>query len=443
MKGKWQRRTIQISPPQLLALGFMLLILIGALLLKLPVASTEHVSWIDAFFIADSATTVTGLGTVDIGGTFSLFGEIVIMVLVQLGGLGIMTFAVMILIMFGRKIGLKQRLLVQEAFNQTSIGGIIKLVKTLFLFSIIIEGIAFLLLSERWVPQFGWGRGMYYSLFHTVMAFNNAGFSIWPDNLASFIGDPVVNIVISGLFIVGGLGFTVLIDLWRKRDFRSLTLHTKLMLIGTFIINLSAMGLIFVMEYGNPKSFGGLSLSEQLFGSWFQAVSPRTAGFLTIPTTDLTVSSILLIMILMFIGAGSASTGSGIKLTTFIIVLLATASFLKGKDELVVFRRTIKKATIVRALAIIVISLLVVVVGLFLLTMTEDKPFLSLLFEVLSAFGTVGLTLDLTPLLTTPGKIIIMGIMFIGRIGPLAFAFIFATRKSSVVKYPEEDVFTG
>ncbi|WLV24968.1 TrkH family potassium uptake protein [Aciduricibacillus chroicocephali] len=443
MKGKWQRNMIRLSPPQLLAAGFMLMILIGGLLLKLPAAGTEHVSWIDAFFTAVSATTVTGLGTVDIGSTFSLFGEIIIMVLVQLGGLGLMTFAVMALIMLGRKIGLKQRLLVQEAFNQTSIGGIIRLVRTLFLFSIIIEGIAFLLLSERWVPEYGWSKGMYYSLFHTVTAFNNAGFSLWPDNLARYVGDPVVNIVISGLFIIGGLGFTVLIDLWRKRDFRSLTLHTKLMLVGTFIINLSAMGLIFVMEYGNQRSFGGLSLHEQLFGSLFQAVSPRTAGFLTIPTSDLTVSSILLIMVLMFIGAGSASTGSGIKLTTFIVVLLTTISFLKGKDEVVIFRRTIRKATILRSLAIIVVSLLFVLVSLFLLTMTENKPFLSLLFEVLSAFGTVGLTLDLTPHLTTPGKIIIMGLMFIGRVGPLAFAFIFATRKSSAVKYPEEDIFTG
>lgn len=443
MRGNWKGISIQLNPPRVLAIGFIFLIVIGAVLLKLPVAGGNHVSWIDSFFIAVSATTVTGLGTVDIGSTFTTFGEVVIMVLVQLGGLGLMTFAVMILIMLGRKIGLKQRILIREAFNQTSLGGLIRLVKLLFIFSITIEGLAFLLLSERWIPEYGWEKGMFYSAFHTVTAFNNAGFSIWPDNLARYVGDPIVNIVISSLFIIGGLGFTVLVDLYYKRSFRMLTLHSKLMIVGTVGLNILAMVVIFLLEYGNTASFGGLSLSEKVFGAYFQAASPRTAGFLTIPTTDLTTPTILLTMVLMFIGAGSASTGSGIKVTTFIIVLLATLAFLRGKEEVVVFNRTIKKSIIVRALAIIVVSLLTVTIGLFVLTITENQPFLSLLFEVISAFGTVGLTLDLTPHLTASGKVVIMILMFIGRIGPLAFAFVFATRKESVVKHPSEDIFTG
>ena len=262
VKGK----IINISPPQTLALSFLIIIAIGACLLKLPGASTTYISWVDALFTATSATTVTGLVVVDTGADFTVFGQTVIMCLIQIGGLGLMTFAVLVVMMIGKKIGLQQRILVQEAFNQTSLGGLVRLVKHLFIFTIVIEFVAFLILSIRWVPEYGLQKGLFHSLFNTISAFNNAGFSLWPDNLSQYVGDPIVNLVITGLFITGGIGFTVLLDLWTKRNFRKLSLHSKLMIVGTLIINTTAALLIFILEYSNPGTLGGLPFGRQNVG---------------------------------------------------------------------------------------------------------------------------------------------------------------------------------
>lgn len=442
---RWKQKIIKFSPPQVLALGFASLIVIGAILLKLPVASTTEVSWLNAFFTATSAITVTGLTVFDIGTDFTLFGQIVLMFMFQIGGLGLMTFAVIILMMLGRKLGIQHRILVQEAFNQTSLGGLFRLVKTLFIYTLIIEGIAFIILSVRWVPEFGLSHGMYVSLFHTISAFNNAGFALWPDSLSRYVGDPVVNLVISGLLIIGGLGFTVLIDIWTKRRFSKLSFHSKLMIIGTILLNVIALILIFVLEYSNPATLGSLPLSDKIWGAYFQAVTPRTAGFNTLPIGEMTTPSLLLILLLMFIGAGSASTGSGIKVTTFMVVLLATVSVLRGKNETVIFKRQIKRQAILKALAIIVVSSIFIYIALFALTITENQPFITILFELMSAFGTVGISMGITADLSVAGKLIIMIMMFIGRIGPLTFAFTLSKRKhkESKIRCPEDDVFIG
>ncbi|OLO39315.1 Ktr system potassium transporter B [Alkalihalophilus pseudofirmus] len=439
MRGK----VINLSPPQILALSFLVFIVIGTILLKLPIASTTYISLIDALFTATSAITVTGLVVVDTGTNFTIFGQVVIMCLIQLGGLGLMTFAVLIIMMLGKKIGLQQRILIQEAFNQTSLGGLVRLIKILIIFTFILESIAFIILSFRWIPELGWQEGMYQSLFHTISAFNNAGFSLWSDSLSGYIGDPIVNLVITGLFITGGIGFTVLADIWYKKNFRKLSLHSKLMIVGTFVTNMVMMLVIFILEYGNPATLGSLPLSDKLWGAYFQAVTPRTAGFNTIEIGDMTTASILLILLLMFIGAGSASTGSGIKLTTFLVMLLATITFLRGRNETVVFERTIQQHTKIRALAIIVISILFIFLTLFILTITENAPFLMIVFEVFSAFGTVGLSMGLTGELSIIGKQVIIVMMFIGRIGPLTLAFTLARPKKSNVRYPNEEVFTG
>ncbi|MDE5413649.1 TrkH family potassium uptake protein [Alkalihalobacterium chitinilyticum] len=439
MRGK----VIHLSPPQILALSFLVFIAIGTVLLKLPVASTTYISWLDALFTATSAITVTGLVVVDTGTYYTVFGQVVIMCLIQLGGLGLMTFAVLIIMMLGKKVGLQQRILIQEAFNQTSIGGLVRLIKILVIFTLILESIAFTILSIRWIPEYGWQEGMYQSLFHTISAFNNAGFSLWSDSLSGYVGDPVVNLVITALFITGGIGFTVLADLWYKKNFRRLSLHSKLMIVGTFATNIIAMLVIFVLEYANPATLGSLPLSDKLWGAYFQAVTPRTAGFNTLEIGDMTTASILLILLLMFIGAGSASTASGIKLTTFLVMILATITFLRGRSETVVFDRTIKQQTKIRALAIIVISILFIFLTLFILTITENAPFLMIVFEVFSAFGTVGLSMGLTGELSAIGKQVIILLMFIGRIGPLTLAFTLARPKKSNIRYPDEEVFTG
>lgn len=436
---KW----VRFSPPQVLAIGFFLTIIVGSLLLKLPISTAKPLSWIDALFTAASATTVTGLAVVDTGTEFTVFGQTIIMGLIQVGGLGFMTFAVLIVMILGKKIGLKERMLVREALNQPTIGGVIGLVKVLFLFSISIELIAALILSIRLVPQYGWASGLFASVFHAISAFNNAGFSLWPDNLMSYVGDPAVNLVITFLFITGGIGFTVLFDILKNRRFKAFSLHTKLMLAGTFILNIAATLIIFILEYSNPGTLGSLHLPDKLWASYFQAVTPRTAGFNSVDFGSMREGTIVFVLLLMFIGAGSASTASGIKLTTFLVILMSVIAYLRGHKETVIFRRTIKYPIIIKALAVSVISLFIVFIGIFALTITEQAPFIQIVFETFSAFGTVGLTMGVTPELTTAGKCIIIAIMFIGRIGPLTFVFSFAKTEKSNIRYPDGEVFTG
>ncbi|TWM27124.1 hypothetical protein CHCC14821_1530 [Bacillus paralicheniformis] len=436
-------KQIQLSPSQLLVLVFLFFIILGTLLLKTPAATSKPIGWIDTLFTSTSAMTVTGLAVVDTGTDYTLFGQLMILVLIQVGGLGIMSFAVLIFIMLGKKIGLKERLLIQQSLNQTSLGGIIKLIKSLFIYSFAIEMLAMLILAVKWVPEYGFARGVYYSLFHAVSAFNNAGFSIWPDSLMQYEGDPLVNLVISFLFIIGGIGFTVLSDLWHKRSFKKLSLHSKLMIYGTFIINLSAMIFIFLLEYQNQKTLGMLPPAEKLWGAYFQAVTPRTAGFNTTDIGSLHESTITLLLLLMFVGAGSASTGGGIKLTTFLVILLSVITFLKGKKHISIAKKTLKDQLIIRSLAISTISVLLILAAVFILNMTEPKPFLAILFEVVSAFGTVGLSMGITADLTPVGKIMIIFIMFLGKLGPLTLAFSLARPEQENIRYSSEDILTG
>lgn len=439
-----KQKVIRLSPPQLLVVTFLFFIIVGMGLLKLPFATTEPISWLDALFTTTSAMTVTGLAVLDTGDAFTLFGEIVVMSLIQIGGLGIMSFAVLIFMMLGRKIGFKERLLLQQALNQTSVGGVIKLVKYLFAFSFLVEGLAVIILATEWVPEFGWKKGLYVSLFHSISAFNNAGFSLWSDSLMGYVGSPVVNLTISFLFIVGGIGFTVLVDLWKSKTIRKLSLHTKIMVLGTFMINVIAFMMIFVLEYNNPNTLAQLSLPDKLFASYFQAVTPRTAGFNSLDYGSMERSTLLLTILLMFIGAGSASTGGGIKLTTFVVISLSVFAFLKEKKEIRIFRRTIDQTYIFKALAVSMISVLLVFTALFFLDMTErDTSFLSLLFEVVSAFGTVGLSMGITGSLSVIGKWIIIMVMFVGKLGPLTLAFSLSRPDKEKIRYPKEDILTG
>lgn len=439
--SKWE--TIQLTPPQVLALGFALVILLGTVLLKLPISTKVEISWMDAFFTAASATTVTGLSVINIGTTLSVFGECVMIVMMQIGGLGLMTFAIFVLILLGKKIGLKERLIVQESFNQTSIGGVIRLVKILFIFTIAVELVGTVILSLKWIPVYGAVRGVFYSLFHSVSAFNNAGFSLFSDNLMGYSHDGLVNLVITLLIITGGLGFTVLVDLANKRNFKNLKLHSKIMLIGTFVLNVTAILFLFLLEYSNEATIGSMPLGEKLWVSYFQGISPRTAGFNTIDIGGMTDGSLLLIMLLMFIGAGSASTGSGIKVTTFIVIVWSVFAYIRGRKEPVMFERTIHQTVVFKSLAVTMIGLFFVFLTAFLLTVTEDASLSMILFESFSAFGTVGLSMGLTPDLSNAGRLLIIILMFIGRIGPLTLAFSFARTRTAKIRYPEEDIFIG
>ena len=426
-----------------IALGFVLLIVMGTFLLKLPFATTQSLSWLDTLFTATSAVTVTGLIVVNTGNAFTVFGQSVIMVLMQLGGLGLMTFAVSVFLLLKRKVGMQQRMLIQESLNQNTTGGLIQLVRGLIIFALGLEGIGFILLSFRWIPEFGWAKGAFVSLFHTIAAFNNAGFSIWSDNLSAYQSDPIVTFTITSLFMLGGIGFTVLLDLWHHRKFKLLSLHSKIMIVGTVVLNLIAFLLIFAIEYSNPETLGNLTVGGKALASYFQALTPRTAGFNSVNIAAFYPATLLLTILLMFVGAGSASTGSGIKLSTFIVLLLTPLTVLSGKKETSVFGRTIKETAILRAFTITIISLSFVFIATFILTLTEHASFMQILFEVVSAFGTVGLTIGLTPHLSITGKIVIMLVMFTGRIGSLTIASILAKKKESYIRYPKEDVFIG
>ncbi len=443
MNKSYLLKKIHMSPPQVLSITFLVAIFIGAILLYLPISTTAPISFLDALFTATSATTVTGLAVLSTGDDFTLFGQTVIMALMQIGGLGLMTFAVLIVMLLGKKIGLKGRILIQQSFNQYSLGGMIRLVRIILVFTFAIEAMAAAFLAVRWVPEYGWSFGLFTSAFHAVSAFNNAGFSLWNDSLSAYVGDPVINIIITLLFITGGIGFTVLYDMWNAKEFRQLSLHSKIMLTGTLVVNLFAMLFLFVSEYGNMETLGSLPLGDKLWASYFQAVTPRTAGFNSIDIGSMETGSIVLISLLMFIGAGSASTGSGIKLTTFLVIILVTASYLNGKKEAVIFNRAIPSHLLERSLAIVFISMTAVFAGILILSYTENAPFEWIVFEAFSAFGTVGLSMGLTGELSVLGKIVIMILMFVGRVGPVTLAFALARQHREPIRHPKGDIFTG
>ncbi|WP_424931199.1 TrkH family potassium uptake protein [Amaricoccus macauensis] len=437
--GRWR-----LPPPLVLILLYCALIVIGTLAFKLPIATTAPITWSDAAFTATSAITVTGLGVVDTGSTFTLFGQAVLLVLIQCGGLGIMTFAILILSMLGLHIGISHRHFLREDLNQTSIHGLLDLVRIIFRFVLICQAVGALLLCLVFVPEFGLGRGLWMSLFHAVSAFNNAGFALFPDSLSAWVGHPVINIVIPALFIVGGIGATVVMDLRAKRRWHQLSLHTKLMLIGTAILLTVPTFAIAAMEWTNPATLGALESPWTRFvASWFQAATARTAGFNTIDIGGFTNGSSLMYMVLMVVGAGSTSTGGGIKVTTFIVLLLATKAFFQRRTAVDIFGRRLGSAEIMKVLALSMVSVLTLFTALFILILFHEGEFLDLMFETASAFGTVGVSRGTTGDLDTAGRVVIMCVMFVGRVGPLTLGFILAMGPKRRIAYPAGTVHLG
>lgn len=441
----------RMSSPRIIIMGFGLVILIGTILLALPLASAtgESIGILDAFFTSTSAVCVTGLIVVDTPAAFTTFGEIVIMFLIQIGGLGFMTFGVIIAVLLGKRIGLKERLLIQQSTNASSAQGVVRLSLNIFLISFVIETISALILTFRWMGEYGFMRALYYGVFHSISAFNNAGFALWSDSLMHYVGDPVVNLVITFLFIMGGIGFTVILDVWGKRRWEDLSLHTKIVLSVTAMLIVVGSIMIFALEYNNPATLGDLSTTDKLWASFFQGVVPRTAGFNTLDITSMMAPSLFFIIFLMFIGASSGSTGGGIKTNTFAVLVLSVISIIRGQSDTQVYKRRIELQFVMRSLSVILISLSVVLISAFLLTITEKNSmdnfdFLTILFEATSAFGTVGLSMGLTYELSPLGKIIIIFTMFIGRLGPLtlAFALAKASHKQSY-RYAEEKILIG
>ncbi len=439
-----QRRLRSTSPPAILAFGYGLLVLVGSGLLKLDAARTAPLSWLEAFFTATSAVTVTGLVVVDTGSHFTLFGQLVIAFLIQAGGLGFMTFAILTLLNLGRRLGLRQQLIALEAFNQTSLISIRQVARSVLLYAGLIELIGWLLLTWRWSFDMSWPQAAYQGFFYTISAFNNAGFALSPDSLSRYVGDIPVNLIITLLFIIGGLGFVVLQDVTLNRGrWRKLRSYSRLMILGTLVLNLICWALFFLFEYANPATLGRLPLDEQLVAAWFQAVTPRTAGFNTLPIDQLTDASSLLTLMLMFIGGGSVSTASGIKLGTIMVVMAAVHAFLRQHDQVTVGYRSIPQALVMKALAVMVISSMLAFFASLMLAWLMPSPLLDCVFEVVSALGTVGLSRGLTGQLTPPAQLLIMLVMFAGRLGPLTLAYVIAVPKQQRIKYPKVDVLIG
>ena len=446
MRLAWARRgdRVHIPPPAILALLYAALIAIGAMLLKLPLATPAPITWSDAIFTATSAVTVTGLVVIDTGSQLSLFGQGVVMVLIQLGGLGLMTFAVLVLSMLGLPLSISYRIFLREDLNQTSISDLLVLVRGILKVVFACELLGVALLSLVFVPEFGWAHGLWQALFHTVSAFNNAGFGLFPDSLSAWVNNPIINLVVPALFIFGGLGFVVVTELFQKREWRSLSLHSKLMLVGTLGLILWSVAVFAALEWTNPLTLGGLDgTSDRLWASWFQGVTTRTAGFNTVDIGGTHDSTALMFMLLMVIGGGSTSTAGGIKVTTFIVLLLATIAFFKRRTQLHVFGRSLGSDEMMKVLALAMVSMLTVFTGIFLLSLSHDGDFLNLAFEVTSAFGTVGLSRGATGELDEFGRAVMAAIMFIGRVGPLTLGFFLATRAQPRISYPPSKVFLG
>jgi trk system potassium uptake protein TrkH len=440
---------IHFTSSRVILLSFAIPILLGAILLALPVssASGSSISWLDALFTSTSAVCVTGLVVVDTGTAYSLFGQIVIMCLIQIGGLGFMTYSVLVAVVLGKKIGLKDRLLIQQSTNALSTQGVVKLSLGIFAAAVVIEAFGAIILTIRWMGDMDFITALYYGIFHSVSSFNNAGFGLWSDSLSRYVGDPLINIVIPLLFIMGGLGFTVILDLWKNRSWRKLSLHSKIVLSTSAILCAGGFLVITTIESFNPDTFGALTGSEKMWAGFFQGVVTRTAGFNTIDIASMMTASQFFMIFLMFIGASSGSTGGGIKTTTFVVLLLTLISIVTGKRDVQIMHRRIPQSIIMRALAVMVISVGVVIAATFLLTLTEhslQKDFMEVLFEVTSAFGTVGLSMGLTPELSALGKLIIILTMFIGRLGPLTLAFALSQKQSrEKFRYLEEKVLIG
>ncbi|TJY39885.1 Trk family potassium uptake protein [Cohnella pontilimi] len=421
----------------MLVIGFALIILIGAQLLTLPVSSAigQSTPWLDALFTATSATCVTGLVVVDTGTHYSTFGQVVILSLIQIGGLGFMTMATLFAVALKRRISLKERLILQEALNQGSIEGIIRLVRKVLLYTLCIEVAGAILFTLRFLFDMPAGQAVYYGIFHAVSFFNNAGFDIMGHyrSLTMYVGDPIVNFTSMMLIVLGGIGFVVLSDLAEYRRNRKLSLHSKVALSMTGSLIVVGTLVIFIFEYTNPATFGQLNFGEKILAAMMQSVSPRTAGVNTVDIAGLRQATQFIIVILMFIGASPGSTGGGIKTTTFAALLGAVIAMVRGKEDVVMFKYRLAKERVYKALTVTLFALALVMLATMILSTTEDHQFLMLLFEVTSAFGTVGLTMGLTPDLTTAGKIIIIVMMFIGRLGPLTLSYAIAPKPGRVL----------
>lgn len=439
-----RHRLNRMPPPAVLALSYLALVVMGGLALMLPFAATRPLTMLEALFSSTSAVTVTGLSVIDVEHVLTFWGQLILLILVQLGGLGLMSFAVLVFSALGMPIGLTHKSYLREDLNQTSFNKLTAMVAEIFRAVLAAEIIGAMLLCLVFVPEFGLIRGGWHAIFHSISAFNNAGFSTFSEGLTRYPINPIINIVIPALFIFGGLGYLVVMDVQHRKFWRGWTLHTRLMLVGTLALIVLGVGLTAILEWNNPKTLAQFSSPiSRLTVAWFQGVTTRTAGFSTTDIGGLHDSTSLLYIALMTIGGGPTSTASGIKVTTMMVMLLATLAFFRRRTEIWAFGRSIGLDEVLKVMALIAIAAMLNFISVFLMAATHDGQFLDFSFEVASAFSNTGLSRNYTGDLSPFGRIVIIVIMFLGRVGPLTLGFFLATRTMPRVRYPEGQVHLG
>lgn len=451
-----KKAKFSLSTTHVIMLSFLLVILLGSLLLSLPISTQSGVSvpYIDALFTATTSTCVTGLVTLPTATTWSTFGLVVILCLVQIGGLGVITVMAGLMLMLHHRIGLKDIQLLQDAFNLNTLSGLGRFVKKVIIGTLIAEGVGALLYMTVFVPDFG-ARGVWIAVFNAVSAFCNAGIDIiGTESLCAYATDPLINTVTSLLIVLGGLGYIVWWDLWRVikdfrrqgfKCFRRLTLHSKIVLSTTLLLTVLGGLAILAFEYGNPQTIGSFSLFDKIQVSFFQSVTTRTAGFASVPQENLTTATSLLSLFLMFIGGSPVGTAGGIKTVTLTVLLATAYATVKGKEEVTLFHRSLSRQITRKAVAVTVTSFGIAFISTLLLAAVTDASAMDVLYEAVSATATVGLSRNLTPSLDAWGKIIITVTMYLGRIGPISLAFAFNGKRqfTNNIKNPTEEISVG
>lgn len=451
-----KKKRLALSTTHYIMISFLLVILVGSVLLSLPISTVDgkSVSYTDALFTATTATCVTGLVTLPTVTTWSVFGQVVILCLIQLGGLGIITVMSGFMIALHKKIGISDRLLLQDTFNLNTLSGLVRFVKKVIAGTFIVEGIGALMYMTVFIPQYG-AKGIWISVFNSISAFCNAGIDIISENsLCEYATNPVINVVTSFLIVTGGIGYVVWWDFIRViklykthglKCFKFMTLHSKIAVFMTVMLIISGAVLFFIFEYNNPLTMGNHNLFDKIQLSLFQSVTTRTAGFATIPQENFTNASAVISVLLMFIGGSPVGTAGGVKTVTIAVLVITAYSMVKDKNEITVFNRAISQKAVKKAIAVVGTSFVIMFVSTVLLSLVTDAEIIDILYETVSATATVGLTRNLTSSLNIWGKFIIITTMYLGRIGPITLAIALNTKKDkqNIVKTPYEDISVG
>ena len=451
-----RKKKIKLSTTQIILLSFLVTILVGSALLALPLSSADGkaVPYLDALFTATTSTCVTGLVTLPTVSTWSVFGQIIILILIQIGGLGIITIMSGLMLLLNKKMGIGDRLLIQDAFNLNTMSGLAKFVKNVLFGTLIIEGIGAIIYMFVFIPEFG-AKGIWISVFNSVSAFCNAGIDIIAENsLCNYATNPLINVVTSSLIILGGLGYIVWWDVLRvlksrsqksRKIFRHLTLHSKIAITVTAVLIFVGAIFIFIFEYSNPLTIGKMSLFDKIQVSFFQSVTTRTAGFATIPQENMTNASATVSIILMLIGGSPVGTAGDMKTVTIAILVCSAFATIRNKKGATLFGRRVSEESIKKAVAVVVMFLTICAISAILLMATSNASAIDAVYEAVSATATVGLSRNLTATLNTVGKLIIIVTMYFGRVGPISLAVAFGSKNESqnVISEPTEDISIG